>query len=342
MDTNEYLLNRLQTCSFYKLTIEDKDLLAKLCIEKKKKKKLTLGKFRKWSIDINSQERVKNAIKLNILRNQPIQFAFPFGGYKLWRFPTSPEVDWAEFFTIAYYLNYVSPIPQVYKPGMIFYFSSDDIIIERMDNVPTKDTDTYFASFNILLSEFRKYFPPNLKMEIKRVADFYPKEEFENELALLIEKIKQEQPSWEEKKKNSMLKTSELNIKWDGVQDWTKLSEKVKQAKIEMGPTYHDAYCALSRRRAFVRGEDKIVVFTTPIPNAIAIGTSKTSVTKFWTGFGVLEKEKGQFFDRILSFEQWKKVKDQPHEVMKTGLVPLKNFQEIWVYPQRFNFGNKI
>src|SRR5690606_15491872 len=122
------------------------------------------------------------------------------------------------------------------------------------------------------------------------------------ELAVNVEHFKHEYAhSVDVTKKQTMLTTSELNIRWDGAKDLTGLSENEKREVIAMGPVYHDAYCALGKRRQFNRGEDKIVLFTTVIPNAIAIGTTKASVTKFWTGFGVLEPRGDSFQPRILS-----------------------------------------
>jgi hypothetical protein len=55
----------------------------------------------------------------------------------------------------------------------------------------------------------------------------------------------------------------------------------------------------LSKRREFHRGEDKILIFTIVVPNAIAIGTTHSSITKFWIGVGAL-KPKSDGFDQII------------------------------------------
>lgn len=139
-------------------------------------------------------------------------------------------------------------------------------------------------------------------------------------------------------RKEKMLKSSVHNINFDGAQDWNFLAEEQREEKIKMGVIYHDAYGKVPRRVAFVRGEEKIAVFTTVIPNAAAIGTTKNSVTKFWTGYGVLEKVEDQFFDRVLSYEQMNRVINSPHETEEVDLVPLKNFSEISIWTGGFNF----
>ncbi|MBD3363514.1 L-tyrosine/L-tryptophan isonitrile synthase family protein [Candidatus Dojkabacteria bacterium] len=297
--------------------------------------------YRKWSVDNDAQKHIKQAIHLNFKDDKPIEFTFPFGGYKLWRLASYPEVDWAEFFTISYYSRYVSPILKVYKPGVNFTFSSDDVIIERMDNIPKEDTDAYFRSFQKLIFEFSKHYPDNMKMNITRVGDLYSQKEFENELAENVEKVKNHYINEGEERKKKMLKTSKLNIKFKGAEDWTKLSKEEQQAKIAMGPIYHDAHCSLSKRRDFVRGKNKVVLFTTPISNAIAIGTSKSSITKFWTGTGILEKRNGDYKDRILSPQQIKALEKLEKEALKIDLIPLKNFNKITIVKEKLNFSNK-
>ncbi len=339
MNAQEYLSTKLKNCTSYEHTAEDKKLLDEFGIEEFIQKKLISKKFRKWSLTKDVEERIRDTIHLNAEGNQPIQLRFPFEGYKLWRLPTSPEVDWAEFFTIAYYCQYLAPILKAYKPGVSFVFSSDDIIIERMDNVLKKDTNAYFDSFNVLLGCFKKYFPSNMKMEIMRIADLYPdKNDFEAELKERISQVTEESKSWDKAEWERLLKMSELNIKFNGVEDWASLSNEEKRNKIKMGAIYHHSYISVPRRRAYNRGEGKIVVFTTVIPNAIAIGTTKTSVAKFWTGVGVLETKENGFSDRILSPEQWEKAENDRHETIKIDLVPLKNFEQILVFPNKFDF----
>ncbi len=335
----EYLKNKLENCSKSEISDGDEKLIKAKGLEEYIFHKLSTKKFRKWKLDDSSEKQIKEAIKINVSNNQPIKFTFPFGGYKLWRLPSQPEVDWAEFFSIAHYSNYIAQILPFYKPGVEFYFSSDDIIIERMDNISSKDTDAYFNSFQVLLENFRKYFPDNFKMEIIRVADLYKdKKDFEDELKNRLIEVKGTSALWTEEQLLRKNRMSDMNINWDGAKNLTTLSEEARQEIIKLGPILHDAYTSVPTRRAFVRGEDKVVVFTTPIPNAITIGSTKNSVTKCWTGFGVLENEKGEYHDRILSPSQFEDAKDVEHEEATVNLIPLKNFKKVWVYKQRFDF----
>jgi hypothetical protein len=328
MTASQHLEDELKKCTAYQVSAEDEALLESLGLEEFIYSKLTSKKFRKWAVDPDSEKQAKGAIHINMSARQPLQFRFPFGGYKLWRLPSAPEVDWAEFFTLSYYSKYLAPIAAVYEPGIEFLFSSDEVIIERMDNVPSADTNAYFKSFKNLLAEFAKYQPDNFKINIVRIGDLYQdKDAMEKELSENIEKFKEEFAKGDAERREKMLETSELNITWKGAKDWTNLSAEDKRKIIEMGPVYHDAYCALSKRREFNRGEDKIVIFPTLIPNAIAIGTTKSSVTKFWTGIGALKPGGEGFKDIVLAPSQLEKAGFDWQDV-DLG-IPGKNFQKI-------------
>ncbi len=336
IDAAGYLRNRLERCSKYDLSDDER---GELGLSEFLFKQIVSKKFRKWSIDDDTQQRIRKAIDLNVHANAPLKFTFPFGGYKLWRLQTAPEVDWAEFFTIAYYLTYLAPIAAAYTPGVLLSFCSDDIIIERMNNIPDANQESYASSFNILLDAFRMYFPTNVTVELRRVRDFYPdRRVYESELAANIEQFEKEFASLDPALLAEKEKSSALNIRWDGLRDLTGLSDAEKHEMIRHATVLHDATCFVSKRKEFVRGEDKVVIFSNKIRNCVPLGTTKSSRTKFWTGFGVLERRGDDFYDLVLSPDQYMKIKDIEHEIVPIDFIPLKNFSEISIYVQRFDF----
>ncbi|MBU0707961.1 hypothetical protein KKG41_06340 [Patescibacteria group bacterium] len=339
MKPEEHLKDRLTNCSKADLRPVDQEFLDKNGMEEMIYRLLTSKKFRKWSVMDTVEQKVRRALSLCIPENKPIKFSCPFGGYKLWRLASAPEVDWAEYFMIAYNTEYIAPILKIYKPGVELIFTSDAVILERMNNISKTDSNLYFDSFKALLNKYRQYLPNNFSMDIVRIADLYENEQkLHEEVDRLIPEIEAEYKAMGDKETNLNLITSELNIQWQGAEDWSKYTDEEKKEKIRIGPIIHDAYCRISKRAEYIKGDDKIMVFTTPGKSSIPIGTTKTSVTKFWTGFGVLEKKGDSYFDRVLSPQQFDKIKDQPHEVVQTDLIPLKNFKEIWVYPEELRF----
>jgi hypothetical protein len=278
-------------------------------------------KFRKYSVTPDYQEHIKQSIEFNVNNNAPIKLTFPFGGYKLWRLEESPEVDWAEFFTIIYYTKWLKPICEIYKPGVTFIFYSDDIIVSRLDNINPEDTQAYRQSFQKLIDFIESYLPENLQFIYKRVIDQYKDgAEFEEDLASRIELLTNnpnQLPAITETSQAMM----DLNVK---------LTEKEKNDPKwrEKNHLLHHAYLGVKYKRPFYRKEDNILIFTTPIKDSIAVGTTKRSIAKYWCGIGVLKKDNDTFNQFILSPKQ---IEDSNLIKQPLNLQGLegKNFQTI-------------
>src|SRR3989344_1552307 len=130
-----------------------------------------------------------------------------------------------ELFSFVYFFKYLSLILKVYKPGVNFQFSIDDIIIEKLINVPIEETNHYIKSFEKLLDIFRQYFPHNFNVTTHRISNLYPdRNEFNTELEKSFINAKKDFENKNDKEKNDAIKRSALNIKWDGVQNWTNFS----------------------------------------------------------------------------------------------------------------------
>ncbi len=336
MTTQEYLEKRLKEVSTYKPSEEDFKVVQFEGIEAYIYRKLKSKKFRKTSIDADSEKRIKEAIALNVKAGKPIKFTYPFGAYKLWRLPSHPNVDWSEFFVIAYVIEYIAPILAMYEPGVEFIFSSDDVCIELIDNYPREELDAYNESFNNLLKEFRKYIPNNLNISLVQIVpDVYNREEYDKEIQELYDVRKAQ--GFTDEQRAGMMQKMELHFRAKGAKDYGELNQEEKIKVWEDLTFWSDAYLKLSKRRAFDRADDAIVVFSKKIANAIDIGSTRVSKTSFWVGIGVLETLDGKFFERILSVKQWESTKDRAEEE-KISLLKIKEFKTIDVYKERLKF----
>lgn len=328
----EHLRARLEKCCQYFLSNLDKEIINKFGLAEFIYKKLLSAKYRKWSIPKTQSNLIKKVVYGRVKNNLPLLFTFPFGGYKLWRLPTTPEADWAEFFSLAYYLEYLSPIAAVYKPGFEFLLTSDEVIIERMDNVPKSETDQYTKTFQKLVEVFKQHLPKNARLEFKLIRDLYPAEEFDIELKKLMPKnIDEEWNKQPKDKQEARIKMSALNIRMEGKENWGALSHDEQNKKIKLGAVYHDAYISLPKRVRLVKGPDKIVLFPQNIAGipCVPVGSTKASVTKFWTGVGFLEKTNKGFKEVIYSPAHFEKIKNVEKEIVPVDLIDLKNFKNI-------------
>jgi len=255
-------------------------------------KALLNKKFRKFSIGQETKDKIRKAVELNVVKNEPIKIAIAFGCYKLWKFEECPEPDWAELFYMMYCAKWLMPIAEVYKPGVWFDFCGEDVILGLMNNIPEDDIEKYKEIFRNLLKFIKPYLPENFKYTFSPVGERYAsREEFLADFNDKLEEIKMKNlaPLTENEKK-----TIELNIK------------PIKGEEIDFKKTrlLHDAYMNISKRRSYHKTPEKISVSSTLWGTSIPIGTTKTSVVKFQTGVGILKKNGDSFVEYIYSPSQ--------------------------------------
>jgi hypothetical protein len=335
----DFLSELLTKSGHYKLNPEDTALLEKNGINEFIYSKLTSKKFRKFKMDEACIERTKNAIHLRIENNEPVNIVYPQGGYKLWRLPSSPTVDWAEYFNISYVLEYIASIAAAYKPGVHIVYFMHTLLMELHDNLIVDEIQDYVDSFENLLQEFRKYLPANISISILRDADLYSRDEYFQALENGKTRAEEKYKTWDEKQKIRYAKMSELNIKWNGKEDWTKLSKTRKEEKIYLAALYETAAMSeLTRINEKVKPANNVLVFTKGTPAFIGIGSTKASMAKFWVGFGVLQIKDDSFLPIILTPSQYTDALKSDYENIPVNLINYTNFNEILLFKKPFDF----
>jgi hypothetical protein len=311
MTAQEYIKERLEGINKVKIQ-QDKSLVDFIY------DRILSKKFRKYSINPIANTKVREAIELNIKNNEPIKIVIPFGSYKLWRFEESPEPDWAELFAMIYYAYWLKPITDVYEPGVWFDFCGDDAILELMNNIPEADTQSYKKTFRNLISFIQQYLPKNFKYTFSPVGERYSsKQDFLDDLNQKIEELKQK---------------GKINISESDI-EMIKLNVRPiegKEIDFQENRILHDAFMGVSKRRAYHKTPDRISISATPFGDrtSIPLGTTKTSVTKYQTGVGVLKKDSNGFIESILSPSQLEKAKLVKENISIPGLDG-KNFKTI-------------
>ncbi len=277
-------------------------------------------KFRKYSANEGLQNHIKNAIKWSVENNQPIKLVFPHGAYKLWRLEEAPLPDWAELFAAMYYTKWLKPICEIYEPGVWFDFYAMDFIIPRINNIPEENVEAYKKEYQKVLDFLKDYQSVNLKMTVTPASSqFSSKEEYEKTLQEYIEKLTKEEFVTAE----SELNTVELNV--------NTTSDQIKDPKWkEKVLLVHDAYLTMERAGNYYYDETKIPV--TPQAGGsgrlLAVGTTKTSIVKFWIGAGVLEKQGDSYIESIFSPKQLDSAKIEKELINLPGLDSA-NFQRV-------------
>lgn len=283
-------------------------------------------KFRKFSVPEKNQAIIRAALERNIISKEPIQIAWPFGGYKLWRLEETPESDWAELFTIMYIARWLKPVCALYPQGVTFTFWVDEVVISNMNNIPQSDLDAYQKSFANLLTFIKPWMPSNLKFEVFLERSQYENEDaFEKGLAVEIENLKKKREANPQPLTDAAIRSIEMNVKLKSDQ----AEDPLWREKIDL---MHYAYYNLQEKQSRVRPAyttANITAFTVFFePNVIPIGTTKTSIAKFWVGVGALQKRDDGFIEIILSPSQLQNSKFEWADVSIDGLQG-KNFNKI-------------
>ena len=225
-------------------------------------KALMSKKFRKYSASTELIDYVKNAIRLNVEKQQPINITFLHGAYKLWRLDETPEVDWAELFSLMYYTNWVKPICEVYEPGVWFDFFVDDLIVPKLNNVELADVKAYIKSYQALIDFLKPYQPNNLKMTITTVgSQFKSSQAFDESLERNLEKLTAELPDGLPVLTKTQTAMVELNTKATE----TQLQDPKWREKVY---NLHNAYALTKAEPGYhKRQPEKILAFNQPLPS---------------------------------------------------------------------------
>ncbi|MDO8624202.1 MAG: hypothetical protein Q7R54_02495 [bacterium] len=285
-------------------------------------------KFRKYSVPEKNQKIIKTALLENIENKEPIKISWPFGGYKLWRLEETPEADWAELFTIMYIVLWLKSVYALYPKGVLFTFWVDEVIISKMNNIPQSDLDAYQKSFASLLEFIQPWLPSNLQLEVFLERSQYKSyEDFETGLTFEMEKLNRARTADPQPLSEAAKNSIEMNVKLIPQQ----AADPLWREKTDL---MHYAYYNLQEQQSRVRPSytvANITAFSTFFePNVIPIGTTKTSIAKFWVGVGALQRRGDGFIETILSPAQIEKAHAKWEPVTIKGLYG-KNFKKIRV-----------
>lgn len=338
--TQIYLTSLLTKFESYILLDQDKKLIAR-DLKSFIIQKISRKKFRKQKLFDNALEDITKKVELSIKGDKPLHFTIPFGGYKHFWNPSHPEADWAELFTFKFLSEWVSPILAAYKPGVIIEFISEDLILPRMNNYPDEVLEHYAKSFRALLDEYKKYVPGNLDIKFFRVGERFNKEKIVEGVESILPESWKKWETYTQEEKEIELKRSRRSVFWNGKIDLTNLTDEDKERKMIESRLIELAYYDTEAKPEFLGNyfmEDNHIgvcfSFGTSPDNFdhwLTLGSTFASVVDFWIGRGILEeKSDGSFVKRIVSKEQYMKIKDSLRtEKISIPELDLKNWQSI-------------
>lgn len=120
-----------------------KDDIVRLILEKP---------WRRTAVSNETCLDIEDKVSLAVRSGRPIEFSVPFGGYKSWRLPAFPHVDWAEIFWIDYLRSFAERISSLYAPGVVFYLTYVGGVLGWVNNLPDNAQQIYISELAILIA----------------------------------------------------------------------------------------------------------------------------------------------------------------------------------------------
>lgn len=282
------------------------------------------SKFRRKAVCDSLKQRIKEAITYNVERNLPINITFLQGCYKLWRFDEAPEADWAELFALMHYAAWVKSILPIYRPGVVFDFYVDDLIMEKISNYRRDEILSYQYSFQHVMDFVMSYCSNNLHYKITTVSSQYSNEsDFWNKLDIAI-------VNWAKPEDivldDSIKAMIDLNYR-------PNVNEKYSTYWREKIMCIHDAHSAMEERLRYREASGKILAMPQHYSgddSRLFVGSTKDSYIKYWVGVGALRRKDNSFVTTVLSPKQLANASYSMHNIKIEGLNG-KNFSKIRV-----------
>ncbi len=231
-------------------------------------------------------------------------------------------------------------------------YESEEIILSELNNVPQSGLDEYTKTFREALKYFNQQKYVEMKLSLAR--EQYKNYNFDKQK--LLARIEEMMPEYTERFNNytpddqaRRIQKAKTNFKLDGVVDYTNLSENEKEELYKRSRIFNEAFLDADyevRGNDFFEKENNIpLLFSFGLgPGGetwLHIGSSKSSMTDFWAGTGILEiRENGQIIERILSRKQFEEIKNNLEKVdVKSPISKIcTSLTYIYVYQGKLNF----
>lgn len=115
---------------------------------------ITARPWRRSAVDAATIAAITARVGLALRDDAPIEFSLPFGGYRGWRLPSTPNLDWAEVFWIRYLRAYAERLAAVHPAGVRLSLSYVGGVLHWVNQLPQADQDRYLQQLQRLLARF--------------------------------------------------------------------------------------------------------------------------------------------------------------------------------------------
>lgn len=256
---------------------------------------LTLATARPWrrsGVDADTRDDTRAKLADAVAAGRPIEFSVPFGGYKGFRQPAFPGVDWAEVVWLDYLRSYASRLAAVHAPGVIVSLSYFFGVLDFINGLATADQQRYLDELDILCADLSG---EGVRI---RLVDLTPacggvaatRAEIDRRAAAL--RATADLPV-----ADGSLRSAARNLIGPDLPDAAAAREAALRCAAMEG---------LEPRRAFNKFSTRIqITHIRGASRALHLGTCQTSIMQPWVGTGILEPDgAGGLRPRILNADQ--------------------------------------
>jgi hypothetical protein len=286
--------------------------------------RLMSKKFRKMKAGDPCVEITKRVVAKAVREQVPILVTECFGGNKLWRFDEAPEIDWAELFSLMYFVDWMKTVAAVHKPGVTFDYFSQDLAVERLDNLTREELDAYSKTFTDMLAWIKPYLPDGVTVQYRRHRDMFDDEsKYDDELDAAMKRYLQTHDNELPVLDDALKARTELNVRLKPRQD----TDPQWREKVEL---QHRALFTTPTLGKYLNDPDMVWTCPTYYEDSIVTGSTKRSIAKFWAGVGALERNGESYAELVLTPKQLAAAQFTLEDVHIDGLQG-RNFSKVKV-----------
>lgn len=278
--------------------------------------------------DAEFRELILGKIKGSIGQKHPITMIDAFGGFKNYRAPSFPHVDWSEVFMLNKLVKQCVKIAVIYEPGVKLEFSGDSEMLTFFNNYPPETIDTYVKEFKQLLDIYQSHIPANVKLSYRGLSDDYDIKELEDRITETTDAMTPEQVE-ELFKKNASKARNNYMLK--GVEDHTQASkeelEKILRRSVALDHVYIDI--DLADRHEYLEGGLHLPLIQTAIPGCIALKSVNTSKLAFWLGTGYLRQSGSKWIPYIQHGQRWQELQGVEYSAVESPFSVIPGLDKV-------------
>lgn len=259
--------------------------------------------------DPDFKTAILDKLKRTIERDRPVVMINAFGGFKNYKAPTFPHVDWAEVFALNKLVKQCVKIAAIYKPGVKLEFTGDSEMVVLFNNYPADTVGAYVAEFKQLLDIFQERLPDNVELSYRSLSEGYDLGDLENRVVEAADSIT---PSEAEELVKKNLSKARNNFMVAGTVDYSRAKKDNFELALRRSVLLDHAYIEIDvrDRREYLEGGLHIPLIQTSIPGCIALKSVGTSKLAFWLGSGYLVWANGRFTPFIRHGQKWHELKN--------------------------------